>query len=173
MTKGPLTEIEMAAIRSLVEENKTPLEIKEVLGRSRNSSIVNKYINEIEVLFTQEQHNEETNSNLLSNWETAVSKTIEDLTKQGVPLNNAHELVKNALSKIDLNGEPSSKSIMSFVKSGAGNSGGARGLQTMKKWGRSTVVSSNEASSSASDRTGGPLDQNRSGIGGHIFKPNG
>ena len=156
-----------------VEEGKNSLEIKELLNRSKNSTVVDKYVKEADSLFEQSETSEDVNKELLKGWSDAIEQSIEELVKQGLNHTNAEQLVRDAVTHIDLNSQPSSKSLLSFAKANSGAKGGARRLHTMKKWGRNTVVSANEASSTAADQAGGVPVNNRPGTGGHIYRPGG
>lgn len=156
---GKLNSIEKAAIQTFFNEGKDVKEINELLNRSSKSSVVSNFVKKL-------SQPDETEIKL-EEWKDVISQTVSDLVKSGITVENAQLLVKEGLKNIDLESEPSVNTLKSFAMANKQK----MPLTQIKQWGRSSIVSGTEASSTSSDQTKGQRVYSRKEQGA-VYVPN-
>lgn len=123
-TKGPLTEIEAAAITGFFHENLSLEEINEKLNRSPKSvAVKNAYDelvqkNAIQVAAAEPLVESSVPDDFLldSMGETIVA-AMSELQKRGIPLEKAEVLIEKALDKVNKSSPPSLETFLSYCLS--------------------------------------------------------
>lgn len=163
---GALSQVEKAAIKTFYYEDKTEKQIGKLLNRSPKSKVLSNYLKK---LSEEEDVDVEKNqmSENLEEWKDVIAETVKELVKSGVNVENAQALVKDAIDKVDLESTPSVNTLKSFAMANSTK----MPLTQMKKWGRSSIVSATEASSTSADQTKGSRVLTRKEQGA-VYSPN-
>jgi len=106
-----LSNVEKYAIDGMISAGKTLEEIKDELGKTKGSKLVEKYLEEKAVASKNED-------DIVKEWENAAKGAISYLIKEGHTNENAEQMVSAALKKIDLgNSVPEVKTIYDNIVS--------------------------------------------------------